>query len=406
MNKTIPHTLICTVGTSLFKPNLFGLPLPTPENYESWLSKQPELDKKYFSSELIDSLKESVTSNSNLEVEKQNWKPIAEYLGKLPGDVRLCGAEINSITDLIKRKYCTDNCYLVFCHSATPEGLQIAKILKHYYHIKGHKVKLEEITDLQDTNPKLFRTKGLRNLTKTISKVVRENGSQFCAINATGGYKAQIAIGVLMGQALGVTVYYKHEQFSEIIAFPPMPIGLDFSLWLEISGWLIALDRPSEMVAQEDVDEDWNEKMEALVEQVEMDGKIYLELSPTGQIFHETFKGRFESDRDAVLPPLVSINQKKQPELTDHGWGNARTPILNLLQNITNSCSYVRLCRTHYWNPNLSSPTLFKLKGEQIEGIFSNGTWTVKFFVETSANTQGQRAACVADMNSLVINLL
>ena len=66
-----------------------------------------------------------------------------------------------------------------------------------------------------------------------------------------------------------------------------------------------------------------------------MNGKIYLELSPTGQIFHETFKGRFESDRDAVLPPLVSINQKKQPELTDHGWGNARTPILNLLQMIT-----------------------------------------------------------------------
>jgi putative CRISPR-associated protein (TIGR02619 family) len=404
MNKTIPHTLICTVGTSLFKPNLFGL--PTTESYESWLSKQPEADKQHFSPELVDSLKKTVTCNSQLNKEKQNWKPTAEYLYKLPGYVRLCGAEINSITDLIKREYCTNNCYLVFCHSATPEGLQIAKILEDYYQLKGHKVNLEEIKDLQDINPKLFRTKGLRNLAKSISRIVRENGSQFCAINATGGYKAQIAIGVLMGQALGVPVYYKHEHFSEIIAFPPMPIGLDFSLWLEISGWLIALDRPKEMITPESLGDDWNEKMETLVERVEMDGKIYFELSPTGQIFHETFKGRFESDKDAVLPPPIPTNQKKQPELTDHGWGNARTKILNFLQKITDSCPYVRLCRTHYWNPDLSSPTLLKLSGEQIEGIFSNGTWTVKFFVETSANTQGQRSACIADMNSLVSDWL
>ncbi len=396
MNKIIPHTLICTVGTSLFHSNLFKL--PTTENYEFWLSKQPEVDQQYLSSELIDSLKTTVTDNLKPDLEKQNWKNTAAYLSKLPGDVRLCGAEINSITDLIKREYCTDNCHLFFCHSATPEGLQIAKILEHYYQVKGHKVDLKEIKDLQDKNPKLFRTKGLRNLAKTISQILREKGSQFCAINATGGYKAQIAIGVLMGQALGVTVYYKHEQFSEIIAFPPMPIGLDFSLWLEISGWLIALDRPSEMVAEEDIKEDWNERLEALVERIEMDGKIYFELSPTGQIFHETFKGRFDSYKDAVLPPPLPNHQKQKPDLTSHGWGNARDSILNILQKITD-CSYVRLCRTHYWNKDLSSTTLFKPKGEQIEGIFSDGTWTVKFFVETSANTQGQRAACIADLN-------
>lgn len=398
MNKMIPRTLICTLGTSLFQSNLSKL--PTVENYESWLSRQPEGDIPSLSSELIDSLKTTVTSNLNLEIKKQNWKSTAEYLSQLPGNVRLCGAEINSITDLIKHQYCTDNCDLVFCHSATPEGLQIAKILEYYYHIKGHKVKLEEIKDLQDKNPKLFRTKGLRNLTKTISQIIREKGSQFCAINATGGYKAQIAIGVLMGQALEVPVYYKHEHFSEIIAFPPMPIGLDFSLWLEISGWLNALDRPKEIVAQENIKEDWNEKMEALVERVEMDGKMYLELSPTGQIFHETFKGRFESDKDAVLPPPVPNHQKQPPDLTSHGWENARNPILNLLQKITDSCSYVRLCHTHYWSKDLPAPTLFRLKGEQIECIFSNGTWTVKFFVETSANTQGQRAACIADLNN------
>lgn len=144
--------------------------------------------------------------------------------------------------------------------------------------------------------------------------------------------------------------------------------------------------------------------MEALVERVEIDGVVYLELSPTGQIFHETFKGRFASERDRILPPPVPKNQKEQPRLPNHGWGNARTPILNFLQKIIDECSYVHACRTDYWNPNLSSSVLFRLKGDEIEGVFSNGTWTVKFLVETLANTAGQRAACVADLNQKAEN--
>lgn len=49
------HTLICTVGTSLFKPNLFGL--PNTDNYDDWLSKQPQQDRQYLSLELVSRLK-------------------------------------------------------------------------------------------------------------------------------------------------------------------------------------------------------------------------------------------------------------------------------------------------------------------------------------------------------------
>ena len=171
MSKTVPHTLICTVGTSLFKPNLFGL--PSVEKYEDWLSKQPSADQPHLSSELIQSLKTALGDNIKLALDEQNWKLIAEALSKFPGTVRLCGAEINSITDLIQRGYCTENCSLVICHSATNEGLQIATILKHYYEAKRHQIKIEKIEDLQDSQPKLFRTKGLRNLAKTISRTVQ-----------------------------------------------------------------------------------------------------------------------------------------------------------------------------------------------------------------------------------------
>jgi hypothetical protein len=120
-------------------------------------------------------------------------------------------------------------------------------------------------------------------------------------------------------------------------------------------------------------------------------------MSPTGQIFHDTFKNRFDASKDEVLPSPVA--QKDKPSLGDHDWKNARQIILNFFQKITDECPYVRLCRTHYWNPDLSSVTQFKMHGEQIEGNFSNGTWTVKFYVETSAKTPSQYTACIADLN-------
>ncbi|MBK8182914.1 MAG: hypothetical protein IPK63_08420 [Candidatus Competibacteraceae bacterium] len=56
---------------------------------------------------------------------------------------------------------------------------------------------------------------------------------------------------------------------------------------------------------------DWDERLETLIERVffpawKLTVKRYLEISPTGQVFHETFEGRFESDRDRkFLPPAV-----------------------------------------------------------------------------------------------------
>jgi putative CRISPR-associated protein (TIGR02619 family) len=387
MPSNLPHTLICTIGTSLIHPNLANLP-ENEEAYAKWLERQPKEDRDSLSLDIILNLQSSFQAN--------DLESVALALGQLPGITRLCGAEINSISDLIEKEYCQPNCELFLCHSQTPDGEKIKSILEFYYKGKGYRVKSKEIEGLQDKNPKLFRTKGLRNLAKAVSEVVRDKSPQFCAINATGGYKAQIAIAVLIGQALEVAVYYKHERFSEIISFPPMPIALDFNLWLEKSGILAILEREEIIEWNTDLDEDWNEQMETLIER---DGQE-IWLSPTGQIFHETFKGRFESDRDTFLPPLVLRNQKIQPELTDHGWGNARSKILNFLQKITDQCSYVKQCRTHYWSPDLSSPVRFRKKGEQIEGIFSNGSWTVKFFVDTSANTEGQLAACIADLNN------
>ena len=380
------QTLICTVGISLFFPNLNGL--PQPEGFAAWLAHQPAADHAHLTPAIIAALRDAY--------QQQDWVALALALGQLPPTLRLAGAEINSIADLLASGDCAPNARLIFCHSDTEQGRAIATLLGDYYNLRGHQTESHAIADLQDADPKRFRTGGLRNLVKTISQVLRNYGPETCAINATGGYKAQIAIAVLLGQALKVPVYYKHERFSEIIAFPPMPISLDFDLWLNHSSWLRTLDSPQGMLPATALANTWEEALEPLVERTVIDGVDYVTLSATGQIFHEAFKGR--QPDTAALPAVVPARQKRSPQLSDHDWGNARSAILRYMQQVTDRCPYVTGCRSHRWNPDLPSVNQFRLKGDAIEGIYSNGSWTVKFWVETTSQTLSQRQDCLLDL--------
>lgn len=87
--------------------------------------------------------------------------------------------------------------------SGTVDGEGIATVLDAYFEADGWQVQRHRVADLSDQDPKAFRTRGLRNLAKLFGERVRETGADYCAINATGGYKAQIAIAVLMGQDSG-----------------------------------------------------------------------------------------------------------------------------------------------------------------------------------------------------------
>ena len=89
-------------------------------------------------------------------------------------------------------------------------------------------------------------------------------------------------------------MYYKHERFDAIIPFSPMPA---------------ALAGP----AGPDVCEPW-----------EQFGEDWLELSVTGQIFHETFRSRFQQRKTADLPRPATPAEKQEPNLGSHGYGRAR----------------------------------------------------------------------------------
>lgn len=363
-----PQILLTTVGTSLLG-NLNRLPAEMP------------LGEAY---------------------KHRDAKTIAQRLVELDSTERTNGAELCSTASLIDKQYVPGNVGIYLFHSATDDGRLVASILEQVLKMRGHSpVETVEVEDLQDEDPKRFRTKGLRNLTKRLCEKVRSHGASTCAFNATGGYKAQIAIAVLLGQSLGIPTYYMHERFTEIIAFPPMPVALDFEIWMRATGLFQALEGNADPAPRSLFDEEWDERYESLIESVDIDGSEYLELSATGQIFHETFRERFRTQADQVLPPAALSGAKKAPgfksneaHLLAH-----RTELEPYLQRITDEVPQVIQCVTTYFNPDLPQRTRFRDSRGQVEGVYSNGSYTVRFQVITTAQTEGQRYAVVAALN-------
>ncbi len=369
--------LLCTVGTSLFIPNLERL---KTDLLEGKLPPQRQALARAY--------------------QDKAWDNVAEELAPIHAAERVCGAEINSIWSLLGRGDVVADCGLYFLHSDTDDGRAIGAILERYYGARGHSpAKAVQIADLQDADPKRFRSKGLRQLARDICRILREHGTPYCAINATGGYKAQIAIAVLLGQALGVPVYYKHERFDEIIAFPPMPVSFDFGLWMRASGMLFDLDRNPEPAPADAYQEEWDERFESLVDRVPIDGRSYIELSPTGQVFHETFRERFRTARDQVLPPAIPATEKQAPRLEASGWPGEHPEVERFLRHVTDEVPFVRHCATFYFNPDLPGRTRFRVSAHGLEGVLSGDSYTVKFRIESSARTDEQRAAAAAALN-------
>jgi putative CRISPR-associated protein (TIGR02619 family) len=371
-NMAPANILICTVGTSLFRPNLEAL---------RQRLEDPKLDER--SRHLAEAY------------QGQNWEKVAEALLAFDPQEQVCGAEINSTANLLERNYVSDKCGLYFMHSDTADGENIARVLVHYYQMRGHApVQAIKIADLQDSDPARFRVRGLRNLTREICRVIRQYSTYTCAINATAGYKAQIAIAVLLGQALGVPVYYKHERFSEIISFPPIPVALDFEVWMRASGMLFDLEASSEPVPAELYIADWDERYESLVERIEVDGRIYLDLSPVGQIFHETLKHRFRSYHNRLLPPPAE--EKRPPKITQR---IKNQKLKDFLQRLTDEVPQVIQCATVSTASESPERTGFRLRKGRIEGIFRDGSSSVRFYVETTARNESEALAMVAKLN-------
>lgn len=280
------HTLICTVGNSL----LANLSQLGEKNTEF-----SELQAAYLS---------------------HDWKKLAKALLKINPASRWCGVEINTISEIsTKKNVSLEN--LIFLVSDTPDGKTSATILKNYFQMRKD-LPLRNVIDvvvekLQPDHPKDFKLYGLRNLVQKITEYYQKfGGSEEVAIDATGGYKAQIALATIIGQVLNIPVFYKYENFPEIINFPPLPISLDYQLIAYNAPLLTDLERGKSFSLSEF--EKLDEKIRFFLDEVEVDGEVLFALNPIGQIYLAGFR----KDNPKPLQLLNAENRKEPTFRPDH----------------------------------------------------------------------------------------
>lgn len=290
------HTLICTVGTSLFN-NIKRLEADAPI--------RQALDAK-------------------------NWTQVSLLLLKEDNTNRLCGAEINSITSICNEGSIEQRLRLIFLVSDTEDGKDTGQVLKQYYSHSRNTLKFEEtdsrtLIGLRDSSVQDFQQQGLKNLVREISSEARNYGAESIAINATGGYKAQISFAGMIGQALEMPVYYLFEKFSKVIVLPPQPVSLDLSLWISHHILFENLEDSEIMdksLSETDISDEY---LQPLLEEESIDGVSYVTLSAMGELFHQRCRLQFykqETTELSLIPKDETEPERKQITLSGDHHGN------------------------------------------------------------------------------------
>jgi len=308
---------------------------------------------------------------------------------------RICGAELNSTFQLLAQRRVQADCTLHFCVSDTEDGLLMGAILKQYCQSAGYRVMTHTIEGLQDQDPQRFGNEGLRNLVRICGKVIQEaGGPEQVALNATGGYKAQIAIAALIGAALQIPVYYKHELFDSVIAFPPMPIAIDEQLLSKHLNYLLQLEEPGSSLDY--VPED--EALLNLLDMITEDGQSLCSLSPLGQICLTSFLQRHPPDK--TLPRPATSEEHKATRLRDDHYPKG---FAEFVEKIAKECPYVTQCVSlDYAGQASIRHARFYTRlndAEVIVGEYQDkDDFGARFQIKTTAATARERDAVLIDL--------
>lgn len=232
----------------------------------------------------------------DLGVEAPNADQLMSYLRQT--DPVKASAETNSLSRMLGRE---DK--VIFLHSETDEGRLCAEALARFYEEEGFQSDLVMVPHLTYAE-KQFKMRGLRSLVGTIVELVEreEKAGHEVAINATGGFKAEIAYATLIGLLYDIPVYYIHDAFKEIIDLPPAPIEWDLSLLdahHDFFQWIASDYRPTWEV---------DHRLRGLPPEVRLlltEEEGYTFLSPVGEVVYRAWEYRKSLDQ----PPRVSLRE-------------------------------------------------------------------------------------------------
>jgi len=328
------------------------------------------------------------------------------WLAALDPEARDAGAEVNSLALMAKQGAIHPDSCVHLLHSATEEGRLMGRVLHRVTrHLGFSPGSVREIGGLNE-DPADFRKNGLRNLAVVTCDLLRQFGTEQCAINATGGFKAQVAIAVVVGQVLGLPVYYKHELFNHVISLPPLPVAPSLEVWRKLSAVFTLLRKSNDCRPMAEVMEilrdqgcQWEPEFDGLLEVEEIDGQEEVTISPLGWVFNWHILRRY---KDLVRVELAAVNPGDKYGLRT---GKSEPKAQGLLKKCqlgwacVREVPFVRGMTTNYFNPDCSARNLFCLKNGNVTLVWCNGTEAIRFEVDTSAQTEEEKRVAVEHLN-------
>ncbi|MEL7039250.1 MAG: putative CRISPR-associated protein [Cyanobacteria bacterium J06592_8] len=342
----------------------------------------------------------------------KNWQQLALLLVEKSNTERICGAEVNSITSICKKGLLAQYFRLIFLVSDTEDGRNTGTLLKLYYEnhqnpLKFEQVEVKVLKGLRDDNVYAFKTQGLKNLVREISSEVNKWSPMAIAINATGGYKAQISFSGMIGQALEIPVYYLFEKFSEVIELPPQPIALDLAFWLNHYVLFETLEA-QDIIEKSQIAEDLsNPYFQSLIEstsedisptELSSDEPEYVSFSAMGILFNQRSRLQFAKQSTAILSQIPQDDQEPQQKIIklrdDHG-----KDILQAFSEKVRRSPYVKsIINSLPFNPKQLNPIRKTYPDGKVEFVL---TWTdagLGICVQTTGRN-------LAETNSIAIYL-
>ncbi|MEH1943468.1 MAG: putative CRISPR-associated protein [Nostoc sp.] len=138
-------------------------------------------------------------------------------------------AETNSLLKIAEK-----DDEIVLLYTTTIEGERCAKIVQQY--LQNQNWKFIRLVQLPlEQNEAQFERHGLRELVNILVDEITKatNQGREVIINATGGFKAEIAYTTMVGMIFQVPVKYIYQDFSQPINFPVLPITWNIDFLLE-----------------------------------------------------------------------------------------------------------------------------------------------------------------------------
>lgn len=305
---------------------------------------------------------------------------------------RMLGAEINSVESIIKEGYIEERKNLYFLISDTKIGEKVGKLLETYFknskEYSFDKVEVKKIERLDDEKREDFKRYGLKNLVKSMSAILKEHGPS-TIINATGGYKAQIAFALALGQGMNIPVYYQFERFPTVIKLPPLPLSLDYKLYLDYLYFIDQFDDEGFIEYTPEIANQYkvlDERLTPLFSVEKIDNKKYIELNPMGQVFIESAKQFFNLTKKDQL----SLKHRKNDFIMQYANSEENTKKIILEYNLEDKFKKLDFIEKVYvkgGNKKEVSGKRNKVKifGDEIKIILNTKKGTLYLGVQTTA---------------------